>query len=88
MNFSDESKTLTAKQKAYNEDGASNQGEYSNYTTIHKAQKYVDVWERIKRNPTNVGVLNSRKLPNGDLIDKSGVYYKKSSCGTYLLQAS
>ena len=80
-------KELSAMQKQYNPDHAANQGEYSNYQTMRKAPAYIDVWDRIKRNPRNAGVLNTRPLPNGDFIDSFGTYMKKSSCETYYIAA-
>jgi superfamily II DNA or RNA helicase len=80
-------KELSAKQKLYNPEGAVNQGEYSNHCTLGKARTYIDVWYRIKRNPRNAGVLNTRRLPNGDIIDRFGTHMKKSSCETYYMAA-
>jgi superfamily II DNA or RNA helicase len=80
-------KELSALQKQYNLDSAVNQGEYSNYQTIKNARKYVAVWQRIKRNPRNAGVLNDRPLPNGDYIDRFGVDIEKSSCKSHNIAA-
>lgn len=63
------------------------QGEYSNYQTMRKAKTYINVWDRIKRDARNAGVLNTRALPNGDFIDSFGTYMKKSSCEPYYLAA-
>ena len=79
-------KELSAMQKQYNPDSAINQGEYSNCCTIRKAQTYVDVWNRIRRNP-RAGVLNTRPLPNEDFIDRFGIHVKKSSSETRCVAA-
>jgi len=80
-------KELSAMQKQYNPDGAINQGEFSNHQTIKKARKYIAVWQRIKRDPRNAGVLNDRPLPNGDFIDRFGIHVKKSSSETHCVAA-
>jgi superfamily II DNA or RNA helicase len=80
-------KELSSLQKQYNPDGAVNQGEFSNHQTIRKSRTYIGVWDRIKRNPRNAGVLNTRPLPNGDFIDSIGMHMKKSSCENYYMAA-
>ena len=75
-------KELSPTQKQYNCDNAMNQGEYSNYCTIRKAQTYINVWNCIKRDPRNAGVLNTRQSPNGNFIARCGMHMKKSPCDT------
>jgi len=74
-------------QKQYNPDSAANQGEYSNHQAMRKSKTYIGVWNRIKRDPTNVGVLNDRPLPNGDFIDRFGIHVKRSSSETHCVAA-